>query len=260
MKGVTWGERRSLLIQVAVLVIPRILGRNLLRYGFWKQPPSGMWRMDGHRCERLFALQPPSSRLLPAALRWAEQPVWTASSRAPLLSHCLLGSGDGEPSLTRGREESALTPRPLCRVSATGTRPACLTCSGGRSTLCPHLCKIFSIYPNLGATWLMDSKTKFPLWLRGVRIRPVSMTMQVRSLAQLSGLRIPRCRELRCRSQIRLGSRVAVAVVSASSCSSDSTPSLRTSIGCRCGPKKQSKNKTNHHHKTQEQRERRGTG
>ena len=31
---------------------------------------------------------------------------------------------------------------------------------------------------------------------------------------------------------------MAVAVASASSCSSDSTPSLETSIYCRCGPKK----------------------
>ena len=46
------------------------------------------------------------------------------------------------------------------------------------------------------------------------------MRTQVRSLASLSGLRIRRGRELRCRSQMRLGSRVAVAVVQASSCSS----------------------------------------
>ena len=35
-----------------------------------------------------------------------------------------------------------------------------------------------------------------------------------------------------------LGSCVAVAVAQGSSCSSDSTPSLGTSICCRCGPKK----------------------
>ena len=35
----------------------------------------------------------------------------------------------------------------------------------------------------------------------------------VRSLASLSGLRIPRCQELWCRSQMQLGSRVAAAVV-----------------------------------------------
>ena len=41
------------------------------------------------------------------------------------------------------------------------------------------------------------------------------------------------------RSQTRLGSRVAVAVAQARSYSSDSTPSLGTSICCECGPKKQ---------------------
>ena len=65
-----------------------------------------------------------------------------------------------------------------------------------------------------------------------------SMRMRVRSLASLSGLRIHHCCELWCRSQMQLRSRVAVAVVQAGSCSSDSTPSLGTSICCRCGPKK----------------------
>ena len=58
------------------------------------------------------------------------------------------------------------------------------------------------------------------------------MRMQVWYLAFLSGLRIQCCRELWCRSQMRLGSgtAVAVAVAVAGSCSSDSTPSLGTSI------------------------------
>ena len=43
---------------------------------------------------------------------------------------------------------------------------------------------------------------------------------------------------VQCRSQMWLGSRIAVAVVEAVSCSSNSTPSLGTSIGHRCGPKK----------------------
>ena len=54
--------------------------------------------------------------------------------------------------------------------------------------------------------------------------------MLVRSLASLSGLRIGHCHELWCSSKAWLGSSVAVAVVEASSCSSDSTPSLGTSI------------------------------
>ena len=46
-----------------------------------------------------------------------------------------------------------------------------------------------------------------------------------------------------CRSQMQLGSRVAVAVVQAGSCSSHWTPRLGASIGCRCGLKKTKMNK-----------------
>ena len=45
------------------------------------------------------------------------------------------------------------------------------------------------------------------------RILLGTMRLQVRSLALLRGLRIWRCLELWCRSQTRLGFRVAVAVV-----------------------------------------------
>ena len=70
------------------------------------------------------------------------------------------------------------------------------------------------------------------------------MRLRVRSLALLGGLRIwPGC-ELWCRSQTQLGSHVAVAVVQAGNCSSDSTPSLGTSMCCRCGPKETKKPKT----------------
>ena len=44
------------------------------------------------------------------------------------------------------------------------------------------------------------------------------------------------CHEPQCMSQMSLGSSVAVDVVQAGSCSSDSTPSLGTSICRRCGP------------------------
>ena len=64
------------------------------------------------------------------------------------------------------------------------------------------------------------------------------MRLEVQSLASLSGLRIQRCYELWCWSQTWLRSGVAVAVVEAGSCSSDSTPSLGTSICCGYGPKK----------------------
>ena len=69
------------------------------------------------------------------------------------------------------------------------------------------------------------------------------MRLQVRSLPLLSGLRIRRCRELWCRSQTRLQSQVAVALAEASGYSSDSTPSLGTSICRRCGPKKREEKK-----------------
>ena len=77
------------------------------------------------------------------------------------------------------------------------------------------------------------------------RIRLGTMRLLVRSLASLPGLRIPRCHELWCRSQMRLGSHVAVAVVYAHSCSADSTPSLGTSMCYGCSPKKQKKPKNN---------------
>ena len=62
---------------------------------------------------------------------------------------------------------------------------------------------------------------------------------RVQSLTLPSGSRIQRCRELWCWSKTRLGSRVAVAMALAGSYSSDSTPSLGTSMLYVCGPKKQ---------------------
>ena len=57
--------------------------------------------------------------------------------------------------------------------------------------------------PKIGDFWL---------WHSGLRTQLVSMRIQVRSLASLSGLRVQRCCELWCRSQTRLGSRAAVAL------------------------------------------------
>ena len=65
----------------------------------------------------------------------------------------------------------------------------------------------------------------------------MSMRMQVQFLALLSGLKIWRCLGLWCRLQKQIRSDIAVAVPVPSSCSCDSTPSLGTSICCRCGPK-----------------------
>ena len=64
------------------------------------------------------------------------------------------------------------------------------------------------------------------------------MRTQVQSLALHSGLRIQHCRELWCRSQVQLGSGVAVTVTKAGGYSSDSTPSLGTFICRGCSPKK----------------------
>ena len=82
--------------------------------------------------------------------------------------------------------------------------------------------------------WILE----FPLWLSGLRTQQVSMRMQVQSMAALSGLRIWCCCKLRHKSQIQLGSYLAVAVVEASTCSSHSIPRQGTSICHRCGPKK----------------------
>ena len=72
--------------------------------------------------------------------------------------------------------------------------------------------------------------SRVPVVAQRKRTRLVSMRTQVQSLVSISGLRNQRCRELWCRSQTQLGSRVAVAVAEAGSCSSDSTPNLGTSI------------------------------
>ena len=79
---------------------------------------------------------------------------------------------------------------------------------------------------------------EFLSWFSREQTRLVSMRMRVPSLASLSGLRIWHCHELTCRSQTWLRSHVAVAVVQASSYSSNSTPSLGTPICLECGPKK----------------------
>ena len=67
------------------------------------------------------------------------------------------------------------------------------------------------------------------------------MRMHIQFLASISGLRIQQCCELWCRLQMQLQFGVAVAVAQASSCSSDLTPGLGTSICRRCGCKKEKK-------------------
>ena len=85
------------------------------------------------------------------------------------------------------------------------------------------------------------------------RIRLGTMRLWVRSLASLSGLTIWCCHELWCRSQTWLGSPIA---------SSNSIPSLGTSVCCGCGPKKQKiflifKNLKNKRSKSRSRRNRR---
>ena len=81
-----------------------------------------------------------------------------------------------------------------------------------------------------------------PIVAQQVKNLTVSVTMWAQSLASLSELRIQHCHERQCRSQLQLGSCVAVAVLWAGSCSSDETPRLGTSICCGSGPAK-TKNK-----------------
>ena len=65
----------------------------------------------------------------------------------------------------------------------------------------------------------------------------------VRSLASLNGLRIQRCHELWCRSQMWFGSYVTVAVVKARTIALIGPLSLGTSICRGCSPKKQKRKK-----------------
>ena len=77
-----------------------------------------------------------------------------------------------------------------------------------------------------------------PAAAQGVK-NPVSIQGDAASsLASLGGLGIQHCRELWRGSPRGLGPRVAGAVVEASSCGSDSTPSLGTSMCCELDPKK----------------------
>ena len=73
------------------------------------------------------------------------------------------------------------------------------------------------------------------------QIQLVSIRMQVRFLASLSGLGIQHCHELWCRFQMQLRSYVAVAVAQVSSYSSDLTPSLGKSVCNGYSPKKKKK-------------------
>ena len=72
--------------------------------------------------------------------------------------------------------------------------------------------------------------------LSGLRTQHSSMSMWVRSLALLSGLRIRRCHKLQCGLQMQLGASVAVGVEMLE-------PWPGNFLGCRCGPEKKQCNK-----------------
>ena len=84
-------------------------------------------------------------------------------------------------------------------------------------------------------------KPGIPFFAQWLRNQLGTMRIQVQSMALLSGFRIQHCCELWCRSQTRLRSCIAVAMVQASSCSSNSTPILGTSVCHKYGPEKQIK-------------------
>ena len=78
-----------------------------------------------------------------------------------------------------------------------------------------------------------------PIMAQRKQIWLVTTRLQVVSLASLLGLRIWHC--CGCRSQMWLGSDIAVAAAQAGSYSSNSTPILGTSKYHRCSPKSQKK-------------------
>ena len=100
------------------------------------------------------------------------------------------------------------------------------------------------------ARFLFKMALGVPVVVQWKRIQLGIMRLRVPSLASLSGLRIWHCRELWCRSQMQLRTHIAVAVAQASSCCSDWTPSLGTSICHGCGPKEQTHTHTHTQNKT----------
>lgn len=107
----------GVIIYAIVLVILKILCRNLLRYKFWKNLPGVMWRMGQPLSEHLPSfhwLPDPPSTLLLLSCPWEDQSVWTASmgsSTLPLLDGLSqwgapAGSGEREESEVQGINSS----------------------------------------------------------------------------------------------------------------------------------------------------------
>ena len=106
-----------------------------------------------------------------------------------------------------------------------------------------YVCMHVYIYLNIFILKFLG--TRVPVMVKHNWIWLGTLRLQVWSPTSLSRLRIWCCCELWCTLQKQLRSGNAVAVMLAINCSSDSTPSLRTSICCRCGPKKQNNNNNN---------------
>uniref|UniRef100_A0A480HJX6 Uncharacterized protein n=1 Tax=Sus scrofa TaxID=9823 RepID=A0A480HJX6_PIG len=91
-------------------------------------------------------------------------------------------------------------------------------CFGTHLLLTPVLCCINIVSLFLSARSYLRPLLKkneslgVPIVAQWKQIRLGTMRLRVRSLPLLSGLTIRRCRELWCRLQTRLGSRVAVAL------------------------------------------------
>ena len=71
----------------------------------------------------------------------------------------------------------------------------------------------------------------------------VSKNMLVSSITSLNGLRFCHCCKLQCRSQMWLGSGIAMVVAWAGNCSFDLTPGLGTPICLKCSPKNKTERK-----------------
>ena len=95
----------------------------------------------------------------------------------------------------------------------------------------------------LGKLYLtLKSPMEFVLWPSRLRIQLASMRMRIRSLALWVKDLVLLWAVAQVTDAAWIG--IAVAVAQACNCSSNATPSLGTSICCRCGPKQTNKQKT----------------
>ena len=135
-------------------------------------------------------------------------PTWIRSgsqASSPNLQSRLLGSCSSCVSPALGKvgkrvEHIARDSDPGCRLRPLGSLDEN-----------PHCCPVLVMETS---SWDEEMQLgEFPLWLSGLRPSDVSVRMRVRSLALRSGLGIRRCHELQRRSQMWLGTSVAMAVV-----------------------------------------------